>query len=133
MNSPRINHAHGINLAVARQLTAARIKQGWTIERLAAALPDTSLRSVTRYLNGEAAISIQVASDICTVIGVPLADVLEAAAKETPTETTKLNPEDRAEVDAAKSRIRRNRPAKPLVEQSRSGPGSAGAKRGGVG
>lgn len=81
MSNPRTNHAHGFNLAVAQQLEDARVDKSWTVEALAAQIPDISLRALERYLSGEAAISIEKMDLICEAIGVPMSDVIQAAEK----------------------------------------------------
>lgn len=76
--SPRKNHAYGINLAVAQELTAARIAADYTEESLAAALP-FSLRSLQRYLKGESAVDVEVLHAICAVLGVSEVSIVEKA------------------------------------------------------
>lgn len=77
--NPRKNHAHGINLAVAQELTEARRAAGYTNEELAAAMPGVSLTSVQRYLAGRSAIDIEVLSRICNILEVSETDVVRAA------------------------------------------------------
>lgn len=79
MTHPRKDHAHGLNLAVARALTEARKNAGLTNENLAAALNGTSLTSVQRYLSGRAAINVEVLSEICSIIGVSEVEIVERA------------------------------------------------------
>lgn len=81
MSNPRKNHAHGVNLAVAQALTAARKGAGYTNESLAAAIPDISLTSLQRYLSGRSAIDVEVLTKMCLVIGVNEVEIIKAAQK----------------------------------------------------
>lgn len=81
MTSPRKNHAHGLNLAVARALTNARKRADLTNEGLAALLPEISMTSVQRYLSGRAAIDVEVLSRLCEAIGVTEVEVIQEAEK----------------------------------------------------